>query len=233
MHPSVLFFFSFWPSRSAKNPGGVVKILHSCSSPTCFITVNNNILPNVNAPPLTHEPIHPLKHFTTSYAPSTYLAAARKRSFKRSLLSWTWHSRLARAASGSRDSRATLLSLPTRTLCYVANERNNRSRCSYVALHVRAALGRDWDFWQRLWGLRRTLNLPTTLRSFQKKATLNAPRVHTRLQSCPVRNNKPFSLASPCKDRFHPGPLTISGKICLAHTYPTLSLLGNVSFNDN
>ncbi len=82
---STFFFFSFWPSRSAKNPGGVVKILHSCSSPTCFTTVNNNILPNVNAPPLTHEPIHPLKHFTTSYAPSTYLAAARKRSFKRSL----------------------------------------------------------------------------------------------------------------------------------------------------
>lgn len=48
-----------------------------------------------------------------------------------------------------------------------------------------------------------------------------------------VGNHKPFSLASPCKDRFHPGPWTISEKICLARTYPTLSSLGNVSFSDN
>lgn len=50
--------------------------------------------------------------------------------------------------------------------------------------------------------------------------------------SIPVKNNKPFSLVAPCKDRFHPGPLRISEKICQAHTYPTLSLLGNTSSND-
>lgn len=40
--------------------------------------------------------------------------------------------------------------------------------------------------------------------------------------------DKPFSLASPCKDRFHPGPLTISERICPARTSPTLSSPGQV-----
>lgn len=40
-------------------------------------------------------------------------------------------------------------------------------------------------------------------------------------------SNQPFSPSSPCTDRSHPGPGTISERICLARTYPTLSFLGN------
>lgn len=60
-----------------------------------------------------------------------------------------------------------------------------------------------------------------------------SPRSQWAIKQVPTRNNKPFSPVSPCKDRFHPGLLTISGRICLARTYPTLSFLGNASFNDS
>lgn len=42
-----------------------------------------------------------------------------------------------------RETAARALFLPTWLHCFVVNERNN---CSYVALHVRAALGWDWAF---------------------------------------------------------------------------------------
>lgn len=38
--------------------------------------------------------------------------------------------------------------------------------------------------------------------------------------------NEPFSRASPCRDRFHPGPVTPSGRSGPARTYPTSSSPG-------
>lgn len=47
-----------------------------------------------------------------------------------------------------------------------------------------------------------------------------------------AETNQPFSPASPRTDRLHPGPWTISGRICPARTYPTLSCLGKAAATD-
>lgn len=47
-----------------------------------------------------------------------------------------------------------------------------------------------------------------------------------------AETNKPFSPASPRTDRLHPGPWTISERICPARTYPTLSCLGKAAATD-
>lgn len=47
-----------------------------------------------------------------------------------------------------------------------------------------------------------------------------------------AETNQPFSPASPRTNRLHPGPWTISGRICPARTYPTLSCLGKAAATD-
>lgn len=93
--------------------------------------------------------------------------------------------------------------------------------CSYVALYVIEPPLSDSNWTDRA-EQRGTSQPLKGSRAPQK--TLKSELTRSKL--VPVESDKPFSLASPCKDRFHPGPLTISGRICPARTSPTLSSPG-------
>ena len=117
-------FYSYGP----KNPGGVARVffmMRSCSSSSSYYSSTDFL----NRATSSRTWTHPLKHSTTK-------------------LFWEeeWRGETSATKAKQQQATVTVFFADMNTLLCREDE---WSHCSYVALHVRAALGRGSDSWQQ------------------------------------------------------------------------------------